>query len=280
MEKVTLSPSRVRVWVRCKRSYHWKYHQKLSRIQKGMPLELGSVVGEALAGYYQEDKSARCQEFMNYHLEIVLANSSSKFLGKEPSKKRKDDWAKIVNVSRKILSTYHDWAQPRDNFEVVHVEQSQQIELAPNISLLAIPDTIVAVDLDTLMILEHKVRYRYRPGDFGIDYQSVGSCLVSNSIGTMYNVFEYGKLKNHRDIIIRSEEELNYFRNMFILIGEDILSTSPDKLYPMPMGRCHCDYWELCQAEQSGLDIQDIIDELYVKSSLRKEDTEENEDSP
>ncbi|GAJ15633.1 unnamed protein product, partial [marine sediment metagenome] len=43
------------------------------------------------------------------------------------------------------------------------------------------------------LILEHKVRYRYRPGDFGIDYQSVASCIVSNAIGTLYNVLEYGK---------------------------------------------------------------------------------------
>ena len=276
-DKIVLSPSRIRTWVRCRRSYYWKYHQKLSRLQKGMPLELGSVVSEVLAGYYQEEKSARCQGLIDSHLEKILGNSSSEFLGEEPDKKRKDNWNKIVNISRKILSTYHDWAQSKDNFEVAHVELPQEVELTSSVHLLAIPDTVVLVDPDTRMILEHKVRYKYRPGDFGIDYQSVGSCLVSGSIGTLYNVLEYGKLKNHRNTIIRSGEELDYFRNMFIHIGEDILSTPPECLYPMPMGRCYCDYWELCNAEQTGLDVDDIISELYQHTASKlqeKEDTE------
>jgi len=98
---------------------------------------------------------------------------------------------------------------------------------------------------------------------------------VAGTIGTLYNVIEYGKLKFHRDPIMRSDQELDYFRDMFIHIGEDILATPADRLYPMPFKRCTCEYWELCNAEMQGLDLEDIISELYRRTTGRPKETKE-----
>ena len=278
-EQIALSPTRIRRWVRCKRSYYWRYGQKLVRIRKETPMSLGLVVGEALAGYYQDDKNARSQELMNYQLEKVLGIHGALFLGNELDKGRQGEWDKVRNNSRRILSSYHEWASEKDDFYVVMVEATHQLQLAPNISLLAIPDANVITPEELPLVFEHKVRYRYRPGDFGIDYQSVTSCIVSNAIGTLYNVLEYGKGKYHRELIIRSDEELNYFRDMFVHIGEDILSTPWDRMYPMPFKRCSCEYWELCNAEMQGLDVDDVISELYERTTRPKKEEPKEETS-
>ena len=271
MEKIVLSPSRVRRWIRCKKSYYWRYYQHLVRVEKETAPTLGLVVGKALADYYCEGD--RNQSLLDKSLESSL--NHYKFRPEVDTKLAKD-WAKVTRVSKHLLSTYHEWASSRDDFKVIHVETPQQVELTPYVSLLAIPDTIVKVDSEDNLVLEHKVRYRYRPGDFGIDYQSVGSCLVSNSIGTLYNVLEYGKLKLHRELIVRSSYELDYFRDIFIHIGEDILSTPPEELYPQPFKRCSCEYWELCNGEMMGIDVDNIISELYQKSVRPREIKEES----
>jgi len=242
-------------------------------------MSLGSVVGEALAGYYQGDNS-RDDQLLSTSLEHSLYRNRPLFLGEQPSKERLDDWNKIAKVSAALLSKYHGFAKEKDTFEVISVETPYHIELTPSIHLMAIPDTVVKDQIEELpLILEHKVRYRYRPGDFNLDYQSVGSCLVSGAIGTVYNVLEYSKTKFHRTVHIRDKYELDYFRDMFIHIGEDILRTPLEDLYPSPMGRCHCEYFELCNAEQTGLDLEDVISELYIISSKGKHE-EEKPDEP
>lgn len=280
-EQITLSPTRIRRWVRCKKSYDWRYNWKLVRIQKEVPMSLGLVIGEALAGYYSRVKDTRSQGALEASLELALARNMPRPVGdKGLDKGTLDSWVKIERASRSLLSTYHDWAITKDNFDVIMVETSHQVELTPGVSLLAIPDTNVVTPEEIPLILEHKVRYRYRPGDFGIDYQSVAACIVSDAIGTLYNVLEYGKGKYHRDPIIRSEQELNYFKDIFIHIGQDILSTSSEGMYPMPMRRCSCEYWELCNAEIQGLYIEDIILELYRRTTDRPKEELKLEKEP
>jgi len=267
-DRITLSPSRVKRWVRCKRTYYWRYNRKLVRIRKEAPMELGLVVGGALAEYYKLQPDERSFEVLT---STCLGKSVKSNLPKVQGEKSKGR-EKIVRTSGLLLAHYHDWAIEKDDFDVVMVETSHQVELTPEISLLAIPDANVITPEEMPLILEHKVRYRYRPGDFGIDYQSVASCIVSNAIGTLYNVLEYGKGKYHREPIIRSEQELDYFKDMFIHIGQDILSSPPERMYPMPFKRCSCEYWELCNGEMQGLDLDDIISELYQPSSGRAQE--------
>jgi len=261
-DQITLSPTRIKRWVRCRKSYHWRYNQQLVKIHKDYPLTLGTVVSESLAGYYIDQPRDRDQDSL-----ISVLASSLIFCKPGPDAKKEvtDAWRKVASISQNLLEGYHEWASERDNFDVVMIETPRDLELTPRVHLLAIPDTVVIRD-GSQFILEHKVRSRYHLGDFNLDYQSVGSCLVTGSMGTIYNVLEYSKTKYHRTILIRDEYELDYFQNMFIHIGEDILRTPPEDLYPTPMGRCHCEYFELCNAEQTGLDIEDIIEELYVKS--------------
>ena len=260
-KKIILSPTRARVWVRCKKQNYWRYVCHLTKVRKTVPLALGSVVGEALAIYYSSP--SRDQPVLNTSLETVFAKVGPEFLGPEPDGERVGEWNKVVGVSKTLLSNYHQWASTKDTFsKVLSVERPYTIKLSPRVSLLAIPDTVV-LEGDFPMVLEHKVRSRYRPGDFGIDYQSVACALVSGSIGTLYNILEYSRPKFHREAIVRTQPELDFFRGLFISMGEDILSTSPEKMYPSPMKRCSCDYWELCRAEFGGLDIEDIIAELY-----------------
>ena len=269
-DQIVLSPTRVNRWVRCRRSYHWRYNRHLVRLTKSAPLSLGTVVSEVLEAYYREDSETRNQETIDTQLAISTEKARPIALGVDPKPKVLKEWKKVEMVLPRLLSTYHQRAQAKDDFKVIQVETSQQIELAPNIYLLAIPDVIVEVDEDALMILEHKVRSRYHSGDFGIDLQSVASCMVSGSMGTIYNILEYSKMKYYREIIMRSDSERDYFKDMFINIGEEILSTPPERLYPMPMKRCYCDYWELCNAEVQGLDLDDVISVLFRDTHAEK----------
>ena len=262
-KKIILSPTRIKRWVRCRKSYHWRYNQKLVKVSKSAPLTLGTVVSDVLAGYYLDLPNERDQDSLN----SVLTSS---LLFRKPStedKKSFEAWVKASKISQSLLSDYHERASKKDNFEVIKIEASQQIQLAPNIFLLAIPDANIITPEGLPLIFEHKARSKYRTGDFGIDYQSVASCMVSDALGTLYNVLEYTHDKYYREPIMRSQEELDYFRDMFINMGEDILSTPWEKMYPMPFKRCQCDYWELCNAEMQGLDIEDIISELYEKTT-------------
>jgi len=268
VEQITLSPTRIRRWVRCKKSYNWRYNWKLIRIRKEVPMTLGSVIAVALAEYYRLQPSERSTEALTSTcLDKAIESNLPTF---DPQGEGANEWKKIMVTSNLLLTRYHDWAVERDNFKVIEVETSRSLELTPKVHFLAIPDTIVVIEEDTQFVLEHKVRFRYRLGDFNLDYQSIGACLVTGSIGTIYNVLEYSKMKLHRTTHIRDKYELDYFRDMFIHIGEDILRTPPGDLYPMPMGRCHCEYFELCNAEQTNLDINDIIKELYMESHGRE----------
>jgi len=280
--QITLSPTRIRTWVRCKRSYHWRYNRHLIRFRKTVPLSLGIVTGQALAYYYSLPPEKRSHEALGRCFNRSVRKHHEEFFSNVAERYKAEaiaDWKKVTSVSKGLLEKYHSWAQPRDEeFSVVSVEKSYTIALTPEIHLLAIPDAVV-MENETSLVFEHKVRHRFRKGDFGIDYQSVGSCLVSGSIGTIYNILEYAKTLFHREVIVRSDYELDYFREMLIHIGKDILSTSPEDMYPMPMKRCACDYWDLCNGEIRGLDMDDIIRELYVES-VRRPPQEESTDSP
>ena len=265
--QITLSPTRIRRWTRCKKTYYWRYHRHLVKVSRSVPPTLGNVVGATLAHYYRTPPEGRnISMLMGICLEASLFSHSKEFLESGPHQEKLKEWESIVKISKAILPYYHDWAVPRDTFTVAEVETSRKVELTPNVHLLAIPDAVVEVREGIKVILEHKLRSKYRTGDFGIDFQSVGSCMVSDSIGTYYNVINYRNLKYIREPIMRSDEELDYFRNMFIHIGEDILATPPDRCYPSPMKRCTCDYWELCNGEMQGLDMDDIINNLYMVS--------------
>lgn len=265
-----LSPSRVKTWIRCRKQYYWKYNMHLRRVQKESPLELGTIASEIFAGYYSVPTEQRVPQLLTGLTGSFIRDHHDEFLGKSPQPSRTKEWNKIVNVLSLVFTRYSNWTNmvsPTDSeLEIQAIETPFKINLVPNqFDLLAIPDSTVEFN-GSLFVLEHKFRSRYRTGDFGIDYQSIGSCLVAGAIGTIYNVVNYRYLKLHRDVIIRSNEELDYFRNVLISTGEDILSTPPEKMYPQPMKRCSCSYWELCQAEMQGLEVQEVIDALFLST--------------
>lgn len=277
-----LSPSRVKTWMRCRKQYFWKYNMHLRRVQKESPLELGTIASEIFADYYREPSGQGLSGLLTGITSAAIRKHHDEFLGKSPQPNRTKEWNKIVNVLGSVFTRYGNWTNlvsPTDSeLEVKSVETAFRINLVPDqFDLLAIPDSTARFN-GSLFVLEHKLRSRYRTGDFGIDYQSVGSCLVAGAIGTIYNVVNYRDLKLHRDVIIRSNEELDYFRNIYISTGEDIVSTPPEKMYPQPMRRCSCSYWELCQAEMQGLDIREVIDALFL-STVHREEPELPEDA-
>lgn len=268
-EQLVLSPSRIRKWVRCKRSYHWRYNRHFVRLEKNMPMSLGIIVSEVLESYYDEHPELRSTEGLKKMAEICLRGNAKLFLEINPNKERKGDWNRIVNIVHSLMGPYHAWAVKHDDFEVIQTETRQEIELCDGVSLLAIPDAIVLWE-ESRLVLEHKVRHKYQQGMFGIDYQSAGSCLVSNSIGTIYNILRYKDMKFFREVMIRSEHELEYFRAIYVEAGKDILTTPPERMYPSPFGRCSCEYWELCNAEQTGVDIDEIINSFYRDTHTKK----------
>ena len=226
-------------------------------------MSMGLVFGKCLEKYYRSPSID-----IEQHIKDSLSWGRAEFFKEDESDpKREADWEKLTKVAWGILPRYPDWARGKDDFSIVAIETPCRALLSSDVGLLAIPDTVV-LEQETTLILEHKLRHRYHLGDFGIDYQSVGCCLVTGAVGTLYNVIEYSKPKNpfHRDLIIRSDFELCYFRDMFIHMGEDILSTPPERMYPSPMKRCSCEYWELCNSEKDSLDVEEIISELYLST--------------
>src|SRR5271157_6017910 len=59
-----LSPSRCRTWIRCRKSYSWKYHHHLQRRLKESPLELGVMAAEIFEYYYKARPEDRTQSFL------------------------------------------------------------------------------------------------------------------------------------------------------------------------------------------------------------------------
>lgn len=277
---LTISPSIAKAWIRCHKSYYWRYITRLERVYKSPKLDLGSIASEVFAEYYNQIPQDRNQAMLNHTVSNILSSHEDSFLGINPNEAQKDNWAKISRIIPNVFNHYHDWAQKQDkDLKIVAVEHQYTIPLNPFIKLTAIPDTVVESH-ESRLILEHKLRSKYKVGDFGIDYQSVGSCLATKSIGTLYNVINYSKVKYHRDPIVRDIFELEYFYHVFLAIAKEIMSTPKEDMYPQPWGRCSCEYFELCMAEMTGIDIEDIVEELYKKREYhhRKTQVEENQE--
>jgi hypothetical protein len=235
---------------------------------------IGTIVGVALGWYYSTPPEGRSQEELNSMLVDSLNHHNP--LGENPTSADQSTWKGIINSSTRTLEKYHQWAAHEDeNEKILSVEKPYTKELTPRITLLAIPDVVFEKEGFNL-IREHKCRGRqYREGDFGIDYQSASCCVTADCIGSQMNILHYngGRKPYVRSNYIRSEREIDYYTWMFTQMGEDILSTPPERMYPQPIKRCACEYWELCIAEIRGLDMDDVLP-LYRKY---KEEDKDND---
>lgn len=280
VDSVTLSPSRVEVWERCKKKYYWRYYLRLEKLRKESAPAIGSLVGEALANYYRIRWSDRTQQALSGEcFDKALEKVRPEFILLDPPPEEEaQEWENTVKSARRTIQDYHGWAYPLDRkFLRLEVEKNHIGQIAPNIFLQARPDGLVS-EQELLLNFEHKCRGEYSLGDFNIDIQSNFCCLTNGAEGTYYNILLYKRVtgKFIRDHVMRPPEELEYYRKMAISIGEDILSTPPSKLYPMPIKRCRCDYWELCQAEIRGLDLNGLRN-IYQISPRRLAEEEGKE---
>jgi hypothetical protein len=267
-ETVLLSPSRMNVWLRCKRQYYWSYYMHLAKSGKSSPLGVGLLVGETLANYYRLPFLKRSQEIIPACFEKACIKCKPDYLQQkdiDPSAESVELWEGIMKTSARALDRYHEWAVPYDRkFRRLEVETNHIIPLTNKISLQARPDGLVE-EQGQRILLEHKCRGGYRPGDFGLDVQSMACCLTSEAIGTYYNIILYEKMSNKyiRQPVIRFESGLKIFQQMFIDIGTEILETPPRRLHPHAFKRCSCDFWELCLAVMSGTDLETLVNDLY-----------------
>jgi len=111
---ITLSPSRVKTWVRCKKSYYWKYVEGLERILKAPRLSLGSIASEVFAGYYNQLPQDRNQAMLDSIVFNTLSSNKNTFLGNNPNEERKEEWGKICRILPKVFANYHLWALGKD----------------------------------------------------------------------------------------------------------------------------------------------------------------------
>lgn len=279
LSTVTLSPSKAVVWVHCRKQYYWRYVRNLALRKKASPPTVGQIISKTFELYYNVPFKERSANFLTSCLiDAVLENKANylKSNFSEGEDQVRLEWSRIEDMAKRSVKGYHEWASIKDkDLTVVSAETTYKIALSPTVFLLAIPDTLVVQD-DFKHVLEHKWRGQpYNSGDFGIDYQSWASCLVTGSIGTMYNVLTPNTARTPfiRDFIPRTGAELSFAKALFLNVGEDILTTPVENLYPQPIKRCRCDYWELCVQEIEGWDYEDIIKECYVpyKKTLKEE---------
>src|SRR5271157_3194698 len=140
-----LSPSRCRTWIRCRKSYSWKYHYHLQRRLKESPLELGVIASEIFENYYKVKPEERSQSFLIEITTSIIQKYKAEFLGEDPKPDRIKEWDKIVKILAKTFSGYKFWADsqkqfPDSSFQILEVETDHTIPLTDELSLLARPD--------------------------------------------------------------------------------------------------------------------------------------------
>jgi len=259
--KWRVSPSKLSKLLRCERLYYYIYREGLRPVYKLPRLGFGGAISKGLAAYYkgndplvtyEEEMRLRKQEVM----EAPLACSRQEEILIE--------YEELFTKGRTILLWYIDWAKENDDFRVLEVETEREIDLG-TVILTIIPDLVIERQGEKLC-MEHKIRSRYSPRPWSFDLQSKLYCLGTNCLGTLYNFILYRKGEIVREIIPRTDTELEDVKALLMEIAKRVTlaESNPNYLWlPSYSSMCNCEYTELCMAEFQGLDTSYLRENLF-----------------
>lgn len=144
MKPITVSHSKIKVWRKCRRLYHYKYVERLQRKTKGRPLMFGSMIHDAL--------------------ELKLAGKSPAPVYREADKELKKMFREerialgvdgIVGEAEQVVNFYCDYYK-NDGLKYLGVEFEFAVEVIPGVILEGFIDAIVQDERGDVWILERK----------------------------------------------------------------------------------------------------------------------------
>lgn len=265
-----LSYSKISNWLKCEKLFFYKYIENLRPRVKSPPLGMGSIFGKAVSHRLKGEDPLPI-----FEAEVEEFKKQSLYL-EDPS-----NWLSEVNrmgvLCRDLLKKFY---QMTLDYEVLEIENPLFLQL-PEVSLKAVPDGIV-IWKGERVCLENKLRKRYRPKVWTLDLQSRIYCLVSGTIGTLYQFFLYGTMEIKEEPVFRTKTEMENTLSLIKEVSSRIKRAIEDPEYnflPFPSPLCgRCEYSELCISEMQGGDTEYIKNTLFEVEGEEEEEKEEEEE--
>lgn len=254
----------------CPRLYYFKNVEKLAPKTESTKLVVGKAVHRGIAAYYSGEDALEVYEnwvdenVVNADLELV----------------------KQIDLGRKLLEAYIDFAIQKDNFDPVAVEQQFAVPLwrphykgfrkVKGVAYVGRFDGIVRDYYGKLWLLEHKTCSSF-PSDIELRLnEQAGYYLLAARqvfdepvVGIIYNLIrkvDPDKAKSpviERRRVTRTENELMSLVGRLYRAYRDIIR---DKNFdPHPGMHCNwkCPYPQLCMGLEDNIDITPLKEELF-----------------
>jgi len=248
--------SRVAMFQRCPRFYHWRFILNLVPPKEPLPLLVGRAVHAGLAALYAKTKDPA--EYLNKVFEDVI--ETGHWLGPELEELQKQQ-----QYSRFILEGYQrQW--PNEPFTVLAPEVEGSVELPASRHILQFRTDAVVSWKGRPWLLEHKTTAQLGPTffrKFRMDGQitcyvyAVWRTLGERPVGAIINAIRKSRKLDSaefaRDVVMRSERQIHDFLQQFTRQVDAIEASDPaeSEAWPQHTDACvqfnrGCPYLDLC----------------------------------
>lgn len=255
-------------WRRCRRQWYYSNNLRLQPLVSKPALELGGMVHSALAGWLvapNDDLESIYIGIAEQRLEAVTT--------RDVSTEDVSNFLTIIEQGKRLIRGYQkEYKTPLpDNIKLVQPEQEAHIAFGSHILKVKL-DAIVADNLDTIYVLEHKT-YSRKPTQEALDMndQFLAYLWGANELGlgkvggVLYDGISKAKVPEYyRTILYRSTYELLEFGQTLAAEAEDIeraTSYFPNRRWE---GCWDCGFVKLCVSESRGEDFDYIRNAFYT----------------
>lgn len=152
----TVSFSRVKLWRRCHKAHHYKYHQHLRRKRRAIPLLRGEILGEML-----DARAFTLMKLQKKNPFAILLKYSKDY--KRLFEEEKEKYGDVVGDVRKLFEGY-ERKYADDNLEYFGVEEFIAVNLVKDIRFIGYIDKRVQDQEGRDFLLDHK-SHRSLPDD-------------------------------------------------------------------------------------------------------------------
>lgn len=241
----------------CPQKFKWRHVEHLtSKGSESSALTFGAAMHKALETLYKGES-----------LETAILSFQ-----KEMPEQEGEGARSIVN-GVKLIEAYHKKWFP-ENFKVIKVEVSANIELTKDIIFCGRLDTIIERDGE-VYILEHKTTSNFKWFIPTPNHQVSGYLYILNEMGykpegCIVNLMLVSKTKNdfHRIITQRDTEQLNDWRKIILTTKLNIDKCESTNWWPRYTHSCwNCGYVDLCNSDENALEY--VKESLYLKKQWK-----------
>jgi len=150
------SASAIGMYLRCPRSYRFKYISKIPPETRSASMIMGSAVHEALAYFYEQLRDGRDPSLLE--LSVLYAEKLQSDLSRKDAPpvvySEKEDPDSLLLTGAGLLTAF--WEHAERPYRVVEIEMPFSVEMVPGARFCGVLDAVVQDADGAYRILEHK----------------------------------------------------------------------------------------------------------------------------